>query len=230
MKPFLYTLLIAVIALSLPLQSQTIRIGYPEFKPYTYTEQGEPRGIGIETMSAIAEQLQLTPEFIGVQTYGNAFTWLQKDKLDLVVLASQNSSRDNIAHFSQPIINNAWSWFFIKTPQRDYQEAVKDRTIRVATYLNANTHHWLLKKGYQSIAATVDLAAMIRQIKKQRIDAIFISEQVMREQLSRSETSIEAFYILPQLQKPFGVYVSHDYAKRYPRFLQKLNHAIATKL
>jgi len=227
MKHNFYTLILVSFFLSFCASSQTFKVGYPEFKPYTYTENGLAKGIGIETLHKLNQKLDLNIVIIPIETYGAGFTRLEKNKLDAVLLASQNAKRDEVATFSKPITFNNWSWFFINKPGLDYKSMVTNKGLKVATYKNANTHSWLKQQGYYAISPTVDLAAMLRQIDKGRISSIFISEQVMLDKLRMQNRNPDDFHILKQIQKPFGMYVSKTYLKQYPHFLTLLNEEIS---
>lgn len=202
--------------------AKTIKIGYPEFKPYTYTENGVAKGIGIDAIKKIAIQLKVNAEIYPIETYGNGFTRLKKGKLDAVLLASQNSERDKVAVFSLPITSNDWSWFSL--PNKSLTRP-NTRT-KVATYLRANTHTWLIKNNFEFISATTDVSAMLRQLDKGRVDAIFVSEQVLLHEIERLGKPPHSLTITKEITKPFGVYVAKPFLKLNPDFMTQLNNAI----
>lgn len=202
--------------------AKTIKVGYPEFKPYTYTENGVAKGIGIDAIKKIAIQLKVNAEIYPIETYGNGFTRLKKGKLDAVLLASQNSERDKIAVFSQPITSNDWSWFSL--PNKSLTRP-NIRT-KVATYLRANTHTWLIKNNFEFISATTDVSAMLRQLDKGRVDTIFVSEQVLLHELERLGKPQHSLTITKEVTKPFGIYVAKPFLKLNPDFMTQLNNSI----
>lgn len=225
MKRYFYTLMLLVL-LSCAAHSEEMKVGYPEFKPYTYTENGEPKGLGIELFQKIANNLYLNFQLLPIETHGNGFTRLKRGKLDAVLLATKNAQRDLDATFSNPVANNHWSWFFIADKNTNYDVLIRNKNIKVATITNTNTHNWLLKNNYKSIAATIDITAMLRQIDRGRIDAIFISERVLQYRLKTLDLNQEAFHIHRQTTKPFGIYVANAYLKSSPDFMTKLNKEI----
>lgn len=226
MKRYFYTLVALVLILSFAAQSAAMRVGYPEFKPYTYTEGGEAKGLGIEVFRQIGKDLSLKFELVPIETHGNGFTRLSKGKLDAVLLATANESRDKTARFSSPIAENTWSWFFIADKDKDYQALIKDKNLKVASITNTNTHNWLIKNQYKRISATIDITAMLRQIDRGRIDAIFIAEHVLLNKLETLNLNREAFHVQRQLKKPFGIYVAHQYLASRPDFMSQLNQQI----
>lgn len=226
MKRIFYILFSVLMLTSFAAKSDKLKIGYPEFKPYTYTLNGEAKGNGIEFFSALAEKLSLDLEWVPVETHGNGFARLNRNVIDAVLLATQNSNRDQLGQFSAPIASNIWSWFLLKRPGKDYQALVNDKEIKVGTLKNTNTHNWLLENDYHAVAATNDLTAMLRQIHNNRIQAIFISERVLKSKLKTLKLGTKGFYIHRQVEKPLGAYISHRYLDRNPNFLSKLNQQI----
>lgn len=225
MKRYFYTLM-SLALLSCAAHSEEMKIGYPEFKPYTYSENGEPKGLGIEVFQKIANNLSLKFQLLPIETHGNGFTRLKRGKLDAVLLATKNTQRDLDATFSKPLANNHWSWFFIADTNTNYDAQIRNKNIKVATITNTNTHNWLLKNNYKSISATIDITAMLRQIDRGRIDAIFISERVLQYRLKTLDLNQDAFHIHRQTTKPFGIYIAKAYLKSSPNFMTKLNEEI----
>lgn len=225
MKRYFYTLVLLTL-LPFSIRSEEMRIGYPEFKPYTYTENGEAKGLGIDVFRNIANNLGLEFQLLPVETHGNAFARLTRDKLDAVLLATKNTQRDQTSIFSKPIANNYWSWFFIADKNANYAAQIKNKNIKVATITNTNTHNWLLQNDYKRISATIDITAMLRQIDRGRINAIFISERVLQHRLKMLDLNQDAFHVHRQTTKPFGIYVAKSYLSSKPNFMTKLNEEI----
>lgn len=227
MKRNFYTLILMAMLVSFSAQSELLRIGYPEFQPYTYTENGVAKGVGIEVIKQVSENLALAIKLIPIETHGNGFIRLKKGKLDAVLLATANEQRDQDAQFSAPIAENIWSWFFLANPDTNYSELILDKDLRVSSITNTNTHQWLIKNKYRRVSTTIDITAMLRQIDRERIDAIFIAEHVLKHKLKSLNLNLNAFHIQRQLRKPFGIYVSHRYLEDKPMFMPKLNKEIA---
>lgn len=226
MNRYFYTLFLLLLTSSFSAQSEKMRVGYPEFNPYTYTEAGVAKGIGVNKFRKIAKRLSLDFVLLPIETHGNGFTRLRKGKLDAVLLATPNEERDQDAHFSAPIAENIWSWFFIANKNKDYSTLLENKNIKVASITNTNTHQWLVKNNYSSISATIDITAMLRQIDRDRIDAIFIAENVLLHKLKTMGLNKSAFHIQRQVTKPFGIYVSHTFLKSKPKFMSELDSAI----
>lgn len=226
MKRYFYSLFSIALLFSFSVQSKELKLGYPEFKPYSYTVNGEAQGSSIVFFSQLAERLALNIEFIPVESHGSGFARLQKNLIDGVLPASQNANRDKIGKISAPIDNNTWSWFLLKRENRNYRALTADKEIRVGTIKNTNTHTWLLDNNYYAIAATKDITALLRQIHRERIDAIFISERVLKDRLKTLQLSLQDFYLFQQVNMPLGIYLSNAYLAKNKALLPKLNAEI----
>ena len=208
--------------------SKQITAGFPEFPPYTFTENNKPSGIGIEMLQKLNTSLELDIELVPVNTYGNGIRRLKQHKIDFFLLATQNSDRDKLAQFSEPLVINRWSWFSLKGNVFEYNTPKSRSELRVATYDHSNTHKWLLSQHFIHIYATTDISAMLRQLKNGRIDAIFLSEQVLLETLKQSETPLDDLSVTLQVARPMGIYVNHKWLEQHPNFMPKLNKAIVS--
>ena len=226
MKRYFYTLFYVLLLFSFSTQSKELKLGYPEFKPYSYTKNGEAKGSSIEFFSQLAKRLSLDVEFIPVESHGSGFARLQKNVIDGMFPATQNSQRDQIGNISTPIDNNPWSWFLLKRQNKNYQALIANKEIRVGTLNKTNTHTWLLSNNYNGIAATNDLSAVLRQIHSERIEAIFVSERVLKDKLRELQLGVQDFHIIQQVNMPLGIYLSNQYFAKNKDFLPRLNAEI----
>lgn len=201
-------------------------VGYPEFPPYTFTDQKQAKGLGIDLINKLAKNLKLTIKLKAIETYGNGKTRLKLGRIDALLLASKNAERDNIAVFSTPYLNNNWSWFARLGTKYDYDSSQSKRHLKIATYKGANTHQWLKDNHYNIIYPTTDIQAMIRQLFTQRVDAIFLSEQVFLQALNNSKWSKNELEKHQYIQQPFGIYVSKKFLEGRPTFMKELNAQI----
>lgn len=205
-------------------------VGYPEFKPYTYTLKGQPKGIGFQAIKQLNETLNIDLSYEPIATYKNGMTRLKHNKLDALMLATQNTQRDEVAVFSSPIALNKWSWFTLKEKQLDFKNLYNKKNLRITTYDNANTHRWLIDNNYGTIYTTTDITAMLRQLINKRIDAIFVSEAVLLEALNKTEIKEQDLRITVEIAKPMGIYINKKYIEKNPNFMERLNAAIDSTL
>ena len=94
----------------------------------------------------------------------------------------------------------------------------------VGTIKGTNTFKWLKKNGYTNIAQPVDAFSLVAMLKTHRIDAAFVAEAVFEHELDEEELS--QFKKVVEVEKPFGMYISHDYLKSHPDSLEKINSSI----
>ena len=98
----LFILLLSVYA------EDTLHFILPNFKPFTYQESGEFKGLGVERVSSILNNSNIPYRFTLAPNYGRAVEETRRKRSDGFFLATQNRERDEIAHFSNPILMNRW--------------------------------------------------------------------------------------------------------------------------
>ncbi|MFT6528652.1 MAG: polar amino acid transport system substrate-binding protein [Psychrosphaera sp.] len=207
-------------------KATSITLGYPEFQPFTYTKDGVALGVGIERLKDVGKQLNLDVTFEPIDSYGIAVRFLRENKIDGLALASRNDERDEIAVFSQPITSNNWIWITRKHYKIDFDSEHAKLHIRISTYKNANTHTWLSKHEYKLIYPTTDVNAMLRQLMHNRVDTIFLAEEVFKQALKSSKWKPNDIKTHLEVSKPFGVYISKFFLQQHPNFMERLNKAI----
>ena len=205
--------------------AQEIKLSFPDFSPWTYEEKGTFAGIGVEKVSLILNAMGVKYSFHPAPNYGKTLRELKVGKVDGFFLASENNERNQVALFSKPVAVNQWSWFFPKDSRLDPKSDVFKNTITVGTHLNANTHKWLLKKGYKAgpVYNKEVLPSML--LKSRRIDAVFLSSQVFHHDAAPAFTKNDYKEIV-ESKRNFGIYISKKYLKRYPDFMLLLNAEI----
>jgi polar amino acid transport system substrate-binding protein len=119
----------------------------PVFPPYTFEKDGKIQGIAVELVGQILKEAGIQYTIDLVPNYGRAIANVKIGLSDGFFLASQNSERDNIAVFSNPVTNNNWCWFYPVNSKLDPKDGEFKANAKVGTILNANTHKWLKKMG-----------------------------------------------------------------------------------
>ena len=199
----------------------------PNFQPYTYKDDGKIKGIGVDVVTELLDEMKVHYKIKFSPNYGRALDDVKKEKVDGFFLASQNAERDNVAVFSSRVAYNNWSWFFpaesTLNPHGEHAKA----NMRVATTAHTNTHKWLVKDGYQKIDAvqnTKILPKFLLELK--RAEAIFLAEMVFISAANDSGVKSESYRQVVEISKPFGIYVSKKYLAKNEGFMEDLNRLI----
>lgn len=204
------------------LTAHTITLGYPEFKPYTYSHKTGAKGLGIEKMNERFGQRGIRIVYQPVAGYGKGVSWLRDGKIDGLLLATQNPERDAIGHFIDLGVVNRWVWFSRANRPLGKDSNSAKKALRIATPQNANTHNWLVAQNYQSIIATTDISAMIRLLMNDRVDTVFIAEHVFLQALKQTRWQHAKLQLTVEKSLPFGVYISKQYIDKHPSSWRQL--------
>lgn len=212
------------VALSAKAESP-IRCVLPDFKPYTYEQNGRVVGIGVDKVTAAFTALNKKYELYLVPNYGRALAELQKGRADAMFLASENQERNKVAQFSDPVVMNRWSWFSVSGNISPRNPAFKTRA-QIGAILNTNTHRWLEQENYPVFFASTDMGHLIKNLARRRLDAVFGAELVLLE-AAEQLGGVEGLEIIVEIEKPFGVYFSKAYLADNTGFLSRFNAALA---
>ena len=196
----------------------------PHFPPYTYEQNNEIKGIGPDIIKRVFANTNIPYKITMLKDYAEAVQVIKTKLGDGMFLASQNAERNAIAVFTQPLVINKWSWFMLKKSKVDLNsETFKSQAV-IGTLKGTNTYKWLKTNGYRNVASPVDASSLVSMLKSQRIDAAFLADAVFEYGLDEKELS--QFKKVLEVEKAFGMYISHDYLKKHPGTLEKINRSI----
>lgn len=198
----------------------------PDFPPFTYFEDGEFRGAGIEKLKNIFADMGQPYTLRLVPNYGRAVQEVKHGRADGFLLATENDERNQFAELSNPILMNRWSWFLHKTTLLNPSDSEFKEQAQVATHLRTNTHIWLLKNDYQVVYSPSKVDSLVKALYRQRVTAVFLAEHVFWESTKRLGIDESNFRQVVEIEKPMGIYIAKPYLKDKPDFMQKLNRAI----
>lgn len=209
---------------SLSKEHNFISLVSPYFPPYTDVRQQEVVGIGPDLIKRVFANTNIRYKITMVGDYGAAVHVMKEKLADGLFLASQNAERDAIAQFTQPLMINRWSWFMLKGSEVGVKSEAFKSQAGIGTIKGTNTFKWLKKNSYTVIAQPTNALVLVAMLKSHRIDAAFVADAVFEHELDVKELS--KFTKVVEIEKPFGIYISHDYLKKHPESLKQINSSI----
>jgi len=222
------SIVLLVLVLLIAQANDTLHFVVPDFEPFTYKVDGAFKGIGIERVSAVLDDIDIPYTISLVPNYGRAVEETRRNRSDGFFLATQNSERDSIAQFSNTIFINRWCWFTLEDGALQPTGTDFKESARVATPINTNTHRWLKNEGYNVTFPVSDLSVLVSLLVESRVDAVFISEEVFLQQLRIKKINLETIHTEVQSERPFGIYISNETQEEYPDLLNRINQSIDT--
>jgi len=221
---FLLVMPLLISAVSFAQKQHEISLVSPYFPPYTYSAKQQVVGIGPELIKRVFDHANIPYRVTMVVDYGAAVHVLKSKLADGMFLASQNSERDASGKFTLPLVINKWSWYVVKGTKTDFSSQSFKSRAGIGTIKGTNTAKWLVKNAYTIVAQPTEATVLAAMLKSGRIDAVFISEAVFEHALDAME--LADFIKVVEVERPFGIYISHDYLNRYPESLDKINQSI----
>lgn len=205
-------------------EANTLNLVSPHFPPYTYEINNEIVGIGPDIVRRVLANTNIPYKITMIEDYAKAVHAIKAKLGDGMFLASQNSERDAIAVFTLPLMINKWSWFMLKDSKIDLNSETFKSQAAIGTVLGTNTYKWLKANGYTIMASPIDARSLVYMLKSHRIDAAFLSEAVFEYEIDEQELS--QLKKVVEIEKDFGMYISHDYLSKHPSSLEQINRSI----
>lgn len=205
-------------------EPNTLNLVSPHFPPYTYEINNKIVGIGPDIVRRVLANTNIPYKITMIEDYAKAVHAIKANLGDGMFLASQNSERDAIAVFTQPLVTNKWSWFVLKDSKIDLNSETFKSQAAIGTILGTNTYKWLKVNGYTVMATPLNARFLVSMLKSRRIDAAFLSEAVLEYEIDEQELS--QLKKVVEVEKDFGMYISRDYLRKYPGSLEQINRSI----
>ncbi len=205
----------------------SLRFLIGDYPPYTYQENGQPKGIAYEAVSAIMAEMQQPFSVRMVPSFGRALVDIRQNTADGFFLATENAERNVLAEFSEPVLSVQWTWVWLR--QRTDLEpgsAQFKQKAQVSAHANSNIHQWLTEHNYQVTPGTADIRGLLSLLQFNRVDAILLPELTINTVMQQQGVDATLYNFKPEVKLPFAIYVSKTYLKKHPQFMQRLNAAI----
>jgi ABC-type amino acid transport substrate-binding protein len=94
-------------------------------------------------------------------------------------------------------------------------------------FVRVDNNHSLTRHNYNVTTKPNSAGTFpILLLEKKRIDAVFLTSVVFRNELTQQSYSVDDYVEVVEKSKPFGIYISKAYLIKYPDFMNKLNTAI----
>ncbi|MFT5594725.1 MAG: polar amino acid transport system substrate-binding protein [Oceanicoccus sp.] len=203
---------------------EPIILGIPDFKPFTYTENGSIKGIAVSDVNAVFKGIDTT---LSIKQYGNyslLLKALKKGEIDGFFLATKNSERDRYAVFSKAIRYNNWTWFTLKGNDINPEHSDFKYQSIVGTIGKTNTFRWLSRNGYQVKSESAE--ELLTALLNKDIHAAFLAEKVFENTYKEAGLSPNTFNRYIEIKRPFSIYISKTYLSANPNFMEILNSNI----
>ncbi len=214
--------LAVVLVVVISYSNDTLHLVVPDFKPYTYEHNDSIQGAGVERVSDILKSLGIPFSLSLVPNYGRAVAETRNGRCDGFFLATQNSERDSIAHFSGPLMINRWCWFTLRDAPLQVGDSTFKLTARVATPINSNTHKWLKYENYNVAYPVTDVSVLVTLLLDGLVDVVFVSEEVFLHQLNQQKIPLSSIERYIESERPFGLYLSNETVKNNPDVIESI--------
>jgi len=227
MKAWCYSLVLIffVTSTSHAQKYEDIIFGVPNFKPFTYSENGQLKGDAIIKVKEALEQVDVSYRIEQYETYTALIKALKGNDIQGFFLATKNPERDKYARFSKAVDYNNWAWFYPKGKGISFKSSEFKHSAVIGTVQKTNTYRWLVRQGYQAIGEKRENLPSL--LISGSLSAVFMAEKVFEDACKDQNINPDLFNKKIEQQRDFGIYISKQYLLNQPDFLDNLNQYIA---
>ncbi|MBW8192461.1 transporter substrate-binding domain-containing protein [Neiella marina] len=185
------------------------------------TDMSQFRGIAVETVRCVLAD-------IGWQLKLDVVPWARAQQLakfnavDGFFAASHKAERDEFAHMSAIIAEQRWDWYLMADSPLIPDSADFKRVAKVGGFDGSNMLTWLRSNNYMVASNPPDTGKLLKVLLAKRVDAVVANDKVMTELLVRRGVG-QKVKSYPLVNKPLGVYFTHDFVAHNPGFLEQFN-------
>lgn len=223
----LVPLLTCVLFASLSYGQDTLRLGVPLLKPFTYIENNEFKGTAISPVKKALEGSKIKYKWVFIENYSLLLKAVRSEQIDGFFLATKNVERDKYARFSKPVFIEHYCWFILKSAPYELDSSDFKLNARIGAIIKTNSHRLTIRRGYQVYGQPAQLLA--QQFINGTIDAVFATQSPFSYELDAIDFSKKKYTITQDSERPFGIYISKKYLGRHPDTLHKMNQHITTQ-
>lgn len=223
----LVPLLICLLFTSLSHGQDTLRLGVPILKPFTYLENDEFKGTAIAPIKTALENSGIKYKWVYIENYSLLLKAVRSDTIDGFFVATKNVERDKYAKFSKPIFIDHYSWFILKDAPFKLDSNDFKLNARIGAIVKTNSHRLTIRRGYQVYGQPAELLA--QQFTSGTLDAVFATQASFSYELDAINFSKKKYTITQDSERPFGIYISKKYLGRFPDTLNNINQHITTQ-
>ncbi len=206
---------------------ESMVLGVPSFKPYTFEQNGKIVGSAIIPVSQALNASGVKFELRIFNNYSDVLKALRKDKIQGFFLASHNLARDKYAVFSKAVTTNNWTWFTLTNSSYQVGSDRFKLNAVVGTVTKTNTFRWLSRNGYRVVSSGLEQLPSL--LKNKKVDAVFAAQAVFEHRSHELGIAPTFFIKTIESKKPFGIYISRWYLQNNKGFMEVLNGSIRTR-
>ena len=235
---WLAVVLIPIALLGGPALADTLRFGYDEYPPLSYTENGEARGRSIELVREASRRLGIEPEFVS-QPFVRLLTSVEEGTLDGMVDLYQTPERTKYLFFAPRSATGEDIFIYVRAGSGVRIESVEDiRKYRVGAvrgYYYGEMVDRELESGFDLVK---DCKVLYGMLLEGRLDAVLgnsmAAQYYMRAELMRGEVlpvltlaHLDYHVVFSRILGPRGQSLANAYAREIRRILEERGEPVS---
>jgi polar amino acid transport system substrate-binding protein len=176
------------------------------FKPYNYLENGETKGLAVDLLRLVWQQLGIKPQKINVYPWARGYLMLQFRPNVVLFTTARTFERENQFKWAGPITKHGQRCVFVAKKSRNiHLETLADaNAYRIGTIREDYAEQVILKMGIDrtSIESVSTMLSNLNKIQANRIDLIAYTENAIFEIIESSgfnRNDFESVYLITEV-------------------------------
>jgi ABC-type amino acid transport substrate-binding protein len=177
-------------------------------------------GLTVDTVTCATEKAGWEP-YISLVPQSRAIYALRNNATDGYFAGHSTPELNRTLTHSNPVALEKWYFYNLKPD-------INPSRARIGVVNGSNEHLWLEDNGYDVFLTVSSAPQLLALLSRQRIDTALMDSRVMQSLLARSnELNKEQIYRRFLRYTPLYLYVSPDFNRRHPDFLDRFNTYLA---
>ncbi|MDY6797840.1 MAG: transporter substrate-binding domain-containing protein [Pseudomonadota bacterium] len=177
-------------------------------------------GLTVDTVTCATEKAGWEP-YISLVPQSRAIYALRNNATDGYFAGHSTPELNRTLTHSNPVALEKWYFYSLKPD-------INPSRARIGVVNGSNEHLWLEDNGYDAFLTVSSAPQLLALLSRQRIDTALMDSRVMQSLLARSnELNKEQIYRRFLRYTPLYLYVSPDFNRRHPDFLDGFNTYLA---
>jgi polar amino acid transport system substrate-binding protein len=208
-------------------ESSTVQIVTEDWRPYSYEEDGEVKGIATEIVKKIMNHTNISYQ-INVYPWVRAYNMAQEEKNILIFALVRTQERENKFHWICKVAPSEPVKFYQKKSRTDISITGLDdiKKHKIGVVRKSDMHLFLERNNFRNIYTLSHVNQCYKQLADERVDLILDNESTILNEYTKitgnNLSEIESVYLAYELVPYFAAG-----KKIAPEILEQIQRAYA---
>jgi polar amino acid transport system substrate-binding protein len=182
-----------------------------EYRPYNYTENGQPTGISVDLLKLIWEKIGAKEQPIQVFPWARGYRLVQAKPNHVLFATSRTKERDRLFKWVGPLYVTRFVLIGLTNTDLRVNKLEDAKTYQIGTIKEDIAEQLLLTAGFdkKKLQGVANMDANIRKLQKGRIDLIAYGEKGFSDLVEAKNLDPKQFRVVFVIEEKGSYYAFH---------------------